>query len=92
MLYVTQSELMAYCRVDDNASIAILEPIATSAEDYLIAAGVCPTPDNYNQVKLAVCAITLHWFDNPTGGELPVGLRQLVNQLKLASMDAAEEV
>jgi hypothetical protein len=82
MTYLTREELMRYCRVDDDNAADTLVDLEDSAEAYLKTAGVNIDSVDESRFKLAVCALTLHWFDNPTGGELPAGLRQLINQLK----------
>lgn len=80
MVTVTEEELCLYCRVDDDAAGALLTLLADAAEAYLSSMGA-----DLHQPSAALCvkALTLHWYDNPTGGELPVGLRQLINSLKL---------
>lgn len=83
MTYLIREELMRYCRVDDDTAADTLVALADSAEAYLETAGVDIDLVDESQFNLAVCALTLHWFDNPTGGEPPAGLRQLINQLKL---------
>ena len=80
MITVTEEELRLYCRVDDDEAGALLTPLADAAESYISGMGA-----DLTQPRAALCvkALTLHWYDNPTGGELPVGLRQLINSLKL---------
>lgn len=81
MAIPSKAELMAYCRVDDEESGALLESLCQQAQAYLSSAGVILDWDDPRQ-ELALKALTLHWFDNPAGGEVPAGLQRLINQLK----------
>ena len=82
MSNVSAADLKLYCRVDDDEAVPLLESLAESAEEYLTTAGAERTQNNTNAYDLAVKALVLHWYDNPTGGELPAGLRNNINQLK----------
>lgn|GEM_PF-2912636 len=85
MAEVSRKELMLYCRVDDEDAGDLLESLADSAEEYLQTAGVELDEFNNSRYCLAEKALVLHWFDNPTGGDLPAGLRQIINQLKFSN-------
>ena len=76
-----KATLMAWCRVDDEEAGAVLEQLCAQAAAYLSAAGVLP-PEEDPRAELALKALTLHWFDNPAGGDIPAGLQRLINQLK----------
>lgn len=84
MTTVSLEELRTYCRVDGEDLDPVLLAAAEAAESYLETAGVSLTGAPAPSVKLAVQGLTLHWLDNPTGGDVPQGLRQLINQLKQA--------
>lgn len=82
-----------YMQVTHDADDALILMLASAAEEYLLAAGVCTEDSRYS---LAVSALTLHWYDNRTAVDtklenLPFGLRQLLNQLKAGSVYHAEE-
>lgn len=81
MAIPSKAELMAYCRVDDEEAGALLESLCQQAETYLSFAGVDTTTPDF-RLEQALKALTLHWFDNPAGGEVPAGLQRLINQLK----------
>ena len=83
MSVVSKAELMEYCRVDEGDPLETqLEPLAETAEEYLTGAGVVYSAQNAARYCLAVKALTNHWLDNPTGGELPPALTGLVTQIK----------
>ena len=84
MARISTEDLMLYCRVDGEEASTLLEQLADSAEEYLTTAGAQRTEANSNAYDLTVKALVLHWYDNPEGGTLPPGLRQLINQLKLS--------
>lgn len=91
--------LRRYCMIDadDIDEIAVMEMLAGSAKEYLGEAGVTRTEDNQKRFDLCVNRMTLSWLDNRDEGTgakesaLPVGLRQVINQLKLDAEVAAYE-
>lgn len=83
-----------YMQITHDADDALILILASAAEEYLSAAGVRTEDSRYS---LAVCALTLHWYDNRAAVDtklenIPFGLRQLLNQLKAESVSRAEEV
>ena len=83
--------LLAYCKLtelaDDPEVQALIPGLYRAAVSYLNAEGRDGTDERYT---LAVNGLVLHWYDHRgdiiTGtivSEIPLGLRQLINQLKL---------
>lgn len=77
----------AYMVVEDAHDDALITALIQAAEGYLAGAGIQPRDPPDERYVLAVCALTLHWYDNrqvvDSGlQELPLGLRPLINQLK----------
>ena len=84
----------AYMKIDDDCDDALIENLAGAAERYLKTAGVVSQADAPDgRYTLAVCALTLHYYEfRTTGGDLPPALRHLVNQLKAEGAGAHESV
>jgi len=79
-----------YMRVDGEDEDDVILALMAAAEVYLKGAGVMPDwspPALYN---LALFRLTLHYYDhrNEVGNEaaFPIGLRPVINQLKLAAV------
>ena len=73
-----------YLQITHDADDALILMLASAAEEYLLKAGVRTEDSRYS---LAVSALTLHWYDNRAVVDskldtLPLGLRQIINQLK----------
>lgn len=74
--------LRHYCRTEEDED-AFLETLADSAEAELAAQGVCLNNcSNLPMLQRAVCALVLHWHDNPAGGEIPPALDKLIINLR----------
>lgn len=71
--------LMAYCRADGEDAQQLVEDAAQDAENFLDALGADPAHPLYNK---ALKALTLHFFDNPEGGDLSPALKKMLNTLK----------
>lgn len=82
MVTVTREALMTYCRADGDEVGDLLCELADHAELYLSEQAGVDLSVRPERAALCVKALTLYWFDDPTGGELPAGLRQLINGLK----------
>ena len=62
---------------------------------YLADAGIHPGEPADARYALAVSALTLHWYDNRQAvdtnlTDLPLGLRQVINQLKAKGVRGSE--
>lgn len=71
--------LMAYCRADGEDEQKLVEDAAQDAENALSAQGADPMHPMYNK---ALKALTLHFYDNPEGGDLSPALKKMLNTLK----------
>ena len=95
---VTVEDLVLYCRIDlpdagDPARsnvIKLLGDLLSAADDYLRNAGCSPFESEalYDQ---AVKGLVLHWYDNRNAiaynrTMVPLGLRTIINQLKMEAM------
>ena len=70
-------------KIDDEFDDALIAHLAEAAESYLSSAGIHPPDAEDGRYRLAVCALTLHYYQyRTTGGDMPPVLRQLINQLK----------
>ena len=82
-----------YMQITHDADDALILMLASAAEEYLLKAGVRTEDSRYS---LAVSALTLHWYDNRAVVDskldtLPLGLRQIINQLKAERVCHAED-
>lgn len=75
---------------DDTDDDLLTETIIPAAKAYLEAAGIVPNSGNAARYTLAFHSLALYYYDNrdAAGGEapLPVGLRPIINQLKLGAL------
>ena len=76
---------------DDTLITSLIE----AAEGYLADAGIHPGEPADARYALAVSALTLHWYDNRQAvdtnlTDLPLGLRQVINQLKAKGARGSE--
>lgn len=78
----TREELMLYCRADTKEQGDLAVQQADHAEAYLARAGIEYSDVNKATYSLVVKALALHWMDNPTLQDVPVGLQRLINNLK----------
>lgn len=83
-----------YMRVDGADEDELISDLYRAAQEYLARAGICCTEDNASSYALAVHSLTLHYYDHRdavgTEAGIPVGLRPIINQLKLeAEVQAA---
>lgn len=76
------ARLKAYLHVDHDEDDALLMSLYASAAAYLANAGIPPcTSPLY---ECAAYGLVLEWYDGgTTSGAVTVGLRQIINQLKL---------
>ena len=74
---------------EDAAENALIGALIAAAKTYLSGAGVTEPEETDDLYNLAVWSLTLHYYDNrnDVGSEspLPVGLRPILTQLKLAN-------
>ena len=88
----TLAALKQHCHIDHDSDDAQLAQLYNAAVEYLSGAGV-PTPaagaDNAARYQLCVFALVNDWYDGTaTTGACTVGLRQLINQLKMDGVEA----
>lgn len=85
------AEALAACKlfmkVDTDADDALIASLMSGAMEYLQGAGIA---ESWSELyKLAVHALTLHWYDHRddvgTDKAMPPGLRPVINQLKAES-------
>lgn len=86
-MIVPVSELILYCRADDDSATSqLLESLGAAAEAYLAAAcGVdyqALSADQQQIYQLAVKQQVLYNYDHPDGGEPPQGMRNSINAIK----------
>lgn len=76
------ARLKAYLHVDHDEDDALLTSLYASAAAYLANSGIPPcTSPLY---ECAAYGLVLEWYDGgTTSGAVTVGLRQIINQLKL---------
>ncbi len=76
-----------YMRVDEDADDKVIKAALAAAKVYLTNAGITPDDDTLDLYNLALWSLTLHYYDHrdAVGNEaaFPVGLRPIINQLKL---------
>ena len=79
-------ELKLYMHVDHDEDDVTIRRLWDAAKEYLEGAGI-PGADTGSLAWLAAAGLTLHWYDHPelegTDANVSVGLRQIINQLKL---------
>lgn len=76
------ARLKAYLHIDHDEDDTLLTSLYASAAAYLANAGIpSGTSPLYEQ---AAFGLVLEWYDDgATSGAITVGLRQIINQLKL---------
>ena len=79
--------LKAHCHIDHNGDDAQLTALYDAAVEYMEGAGV-PTPSQKcERYTLCVFALVNDWYDGTASlGSCTVGLRQLINQLKMTAV------
>lgn len=84
-----------YMRVDGEDEDDVILALMSAAQAYLERAGITPERSPAAQYDLALWGLTLHYYDHrdAVGNEtaFPVGLRPVINQLKLPAAFAGEE-
>lgn len=105
-MQVTLATVKGYMRVDGSGDDAIIKLLMGSAAGFLSEAGI-PEPtlsdeqtaaetafeDAFPLYTLAVCALTLHYYDNRdaiTQGNAvptPLGLLSIITQLQVSNLD-----
>lgn len=82
--------LKAHCRVDHSEDDALLMGYYAAAVLYLRNAGVRDSDDEL--YRLAAFSLVLGWYDGDAAdGGASYGTRQLINQLKQASVAEMDE-
>lgn len=89
------ADVKAYMQVTDDGDDALITSLIEAAEGYLADAGIRPSEPVDARYALAVSALTLHWYDNRQAvdtnlTDLPLGLRQVINQLKAKGVRESE--
>lgn len=79
------ARLKRYMRVDHDDDDTVITGLWEAAAQYLRNAGIYD--DGTRQYWLAAAGLTLHYYDSApsvtgTGTNLPLGLRDIINQLK----------
>lgn len=81
------AQVKAYMRVDGDEDDAIITALYQAAALYLGNAGIQPPTGDRALYDLAVRSLTLHYYDHRDAvgneAEFPVGLRPIINQLKI---------
>lgn len=81
------AEVKAYMRIDGDADDAVIKVMYKAAVRYLENAGIKEPLEDPALYKLAVWGLTLNYYDHrdSVGNEasFPIGLRPVINQLKL---------
>lgn len=87
-----------YMRVDGEDEDEVILALMAAAQAYLERAGITQERSPAAQYDLALWGLTLHYYDHreAVGNEaaFPIGLRPLINQLKLtavSNLDTAGE-
>lgn len=90
-------EIKLYLKIDGEYEDALLDTMKLTAEEYLLGAGI---QSNYDKktYKLAILMLISHWYTNRSlvneNGraqiEIPFGVRPLIQQLQLNSMEVIE--
>lgn len=82
--------LKRYMRIEHDEDDALIQSLADAADAYLTNAGISERGDPRRE--LALHGLVLHWYDNRAALaestnpiELPLGLRQVINQLKFGT-------
>lgn len=80
----TLALLKKHCHIDHDDDDAQLTMLYGAAVEYLADAGIAMAEtDRY---RLAAFSLVLEWYDAGQVGAVTVGLRQLINQLKLGAV------
>ena len=80
--------LRAHCHIDHNYDDTQLQMLYGAATDYLSKAGI-PYPEqgqSVDQYQLTAFSLVLEWYEGAAVGSVTIGLRQLINQLKLDNL------
>lgn len=98
---ITTSDVFSckrYMRVDGEEEDDVIWALMRSAQAYLERAGITRERSPADQYNLALWGLTLHYYDHreAVGNEtaFPIGLRPVINQLKLtavSNLDTAGE-
>lgn len=85
----TLTALKQHCHIDHDSDDAQLSQLYNAAVEYLAGAGVPATASASERYRLCVFTLVNDWYDGAaTLGSCTVGLRQLINQLKLDGVEA----
>lgn len=80
--------LRAHCHIDHYYDDAQLQMLYGAATDYLSNAGI-PYPESgqpSDKYQLTAFSMVLEWYEGAPVGSVTVGLRQLINQLKMDNL------
>lgn len=80
----TLALLKKHCHIDHDDDDAQLTMLYGTAVEYLADAGISMA--DTDKYRLAAFSLVLEWYDAGQTGTVTVGLRQLINQLKLSSV------
>ena len=76
-----------YMRLDGDEEDDVILALMSAAELYLERAGITPDRSPTALYNLALWGLTLHYYDHREAvgneSEFPIGLRPVINQLKL---------
>lgn len=81
--------LKRHCHIDFDDDDAQLLMLYGSAVGYLAGAGVPATMQSDERYLLAAYSLVNEWYDGAAIGTCTVGLRQLINQLKMEQIASA---
>lgn len=81
--------LKAHCRIDHDEDDSYLTMLYHAARDYLGGAGI--QESDSDKFRLTAFSMVLEWYDGGVSGNLTIGLRSLINQLKLEAVAAQSE-
>lgn len=77
--------LKAHMHVDHDEDDGQITSLYHAAKAYLLGAGIAPSESEL--YELAAASLTNEWYDGGgTSAPLSVGLRQIINQLKLEAV------
>lgn len=87
MAYVDFDLVKEYVRSNDEDD-DLVRGLITTAEEYLLGAGVAPDAAPYALYEFAIKGIVLHWYENRAAvdtsspRDFEPGIRTVINQLK----------
>ena len=87
------ARLKRYMRVDHDEDDDLIQSLWLAAVSYLQNSGI--TDDGSDLYWLAAAGLTLHWYDGApavigSGDNVSLGLRHIINQLKLGGVSGGQ--